>query len=379
VRRIEESRFAIVGNGFAEGPAQALREFLLEQGARRVTTILHPLVREGDTRHVISEEEPGAPPRIRRVSLPARPPFTYPLDLVVPLRSPRADGWFGFNSLACARGLWSRRRGRAGTVVYWCVDFVPDRFGSGPLTTAYDALDRLCCRRADARFELSRAALEGREARHGIPSGELAPARVVPMGAWLDRVPTTPPLGHETRTVVFLGHLVPRQGVQLLVEAMALLPDVKAEIIGRGPLEEELPREAARLGLGERVHFHGFVEDHREVERILAEASVAAAPYEPDPGSFSRFADPGKLKAYLAAGLPILLTDVPPNAQELAARGGAELVPFSAEGLAAAVERLLAAPEEWQRRREAALLLAHEFDWPAILHPALESVGFVSG
>jgi glycosyltransferase involved in cell wall biosynthesis len=114
------------------------------------------------------------------------------------------------------------------------------------------------------------------------------------------------------------------------------------------------------------------------VERILAEASVAVAPYEPDPDSFSRYADPGKLKSYLAAGLPILLTDVPPNATELAARGGAELVPFSADAFARSAEQLLGSREEWQRRREAALSLAREFDWPVILEPALESIGFVS-
>jgi glycosyltransferase involved in cell wall biosynthesis len=371
---VEESRFAIVANGFAEGPAQALREFLLERGARRVTTILHPLVREGDTRHVISVEEPGEPPTIRRFSLPVRPPFTYVFDPLVPLRSPQVDGWFGFNSLACARGLLARSRGRAGSVVYWCVDFVPQRFGRGMVTRAYDAFDRLCCRRADARFELSSAALEGREARHGIPSDQLAPARVVPMGAWLDRVPTTPTDGHKRRRVVFLGHLVQRQGVALLMEALALLPDVTADVIGRGPLENELRRDASQLG--DRVRFHGFVADHRDVERILAGASAAVAPYELDPESFSRFADPGKLKSYLAAGLPILLTDVPPNARELAERGGAELIPFSAEALAAGIERLLAAPDEWQRRRVAALSLAREFDWPVILGPALESVGF---
>ena len=380
MKRIEESRFAIVANGIGDaGPAQALREHLLARGAQRVTTILHPLVREGDTRHVISVEEPGKASYTRRVSLPARPPFTYPLDLLVPLRSPQVDGWFGFNSLACARGLVGRSRGRVGSVVYWCVDFVPERFGPGVITRAYDALDRLCCRRADARFELSRAALEGRQARHRIPAEKLAPARVVPMGAWLDRVPTIPRDAHARRRVVFLGHLVPRQGVALLVEALALLPDVQGEVIGRGPLEEELRSYAERRGLSDRVHFHGFVEDHREVERVLAEASMAAAPYEPDPESFSRFADPGKLKSYLAAGLPIFLTDVPPNARELADRGGAELVPYSAEGLAAAIERLLAAPEEWKQRRDAALTLAREFDWPAILDPALASVGFISG
>ena len=341
-----------------------------------MTTILHPLVREGDTRHVIETREPDKEPVTRRVWLPFRPPYTYPLDLVVPGRTPSVDGWFGFNSLASSRGLVARRRHRADTVVYWCVDFVPGRFGRGPLTRAYDALDRLCSRRADARFELSEAALEGRNDRHGIPEAELAPARVVPMGAWLERLPTTEPDGHRARCIVFLGHLVPRQGVRLLLEALEKLDDFEGDIIGRGPLEEELRREASHLGLDDRLRFHGFVEDYREVERLLARASIAVAPYEPTQDSFSRYADPGKLKAYLGAGLPILLTDVPPNAQDLVRRGGAEIVPFSADALAQATSRLLDTPEEWKRRRALALALAREFDWPRILEPALESVGF---
>ena len=366
----------IAANGFAEGPAQALRDYLAGAGARTVTTIFHPLVREGDTRHLIETVEAGGESTTRRVALPFRPPYTYPLDLLVPLRVPSADGWFGFNSLACARGLAGRARGRAGTVVYWCVDFVPDRFGRGPMTHAYDALDRLCCRRADARFELSQAALEGRDRRHGLPAGELAPARVVPMGAWLDRVPTTTADAQEHRRVVFLGHLVPRQGVELLLQALARTDDVEGDVIGRGPLEQDLRHEARRLGLSDRVRFHGFVEDYRDVERLLAQASIAVAPYKPDPDTFSRFADPGKLKGYLAAGLPILLTDVPPNARDLERRGGAEVVPYSSEELSRAIARVLESPEEWRRRREAALALAREFDWPTILQPALESVGF---
>jgi glycosyltransferase involved in cell wall biosynthesis len=375
-RPIHESTFAIVANGFAEGPAQALRDYLVGAEARSVTTIFHPLLREGDTRHMIETRESGKDPVTRRVRLPFRPPYTYPLDLVVPRRAPAVDGWFGFNSLAAARGLVARGRHRADTIVYWCVDFVPERFGRGPLTGAYDALDRLCSARADARFELSQAALKGRNDRHGIPADELAPTRVVPMGAWLKRVPTTEPEGHQARRVVFLGHLVPRQGVGLLLEALAQVDDVEGDIIGRGPLEEELRREASHLGLDDRLHFHGFVEDYREVERLLARASIAVAPYEPTQDSFSRYADPGKLKGYLGAGLPILLTDVPPNAQDLVRRGGAEIVPFSADALAQATRMLLDTPEEWKRRRALALALAREFDWPRILEPALESVGF---
>jgi glycosyltransferase involved in cell wall biosynthesis len=122
------------------------------------------------------------------------------------------------------------------------------------------------------------------------------------------------------------------------------------------------------------VRFHGFVPDHRHVERLLAEASIAAAPYRPDE-TFTQFADPGKLKAYLAAGLPIVLTDVPPNARELAAEGGAEIVPYDAAALADALAGGLESEERWHDRRAAALAYARGFDWPVLLSELVRKLG----
>lgn len=373
--RIDESTFAIVSNGHVDGPAQALRDHLVARGARRVTTVFHPLGAEDRGVHEVAVLEPGAGRSVRRVRLPSRPPLTYPLDLLWPARAPRVDAWFGFNALACARGLVPRR---GATVVYWCVDYVDDRFGTGLLTRVFNAIDGFCCRRADARFELTEPARSARDARHG---GErLAPAYVVPMGAWLERVPVTREDGYEARRAVFLGHLVERQGVSTLLGALAALNrrdiNVSADIVGRGPLEEPLRREAAELGLAETVTFHGFVPRHEDVERILAAASVGVAAYEH--GSFTQYADPGKLKAYLAAGLPIVTTAVPPNARELEQAGAAVVVDSSPEALAGAVERLLDAPDEWRARRDAARALARRYDWSAILDDALGRVGFES-
>ena len=117
--------------------------------------------------------------------------------------------------------------------------------------------------------------------------------------------------------------------------------------------------------------FHGYVADHRDVERILSHAAVGVAPYAQTDDTFSRYADPGKLKAYLAAGLPIVLTDVPPNAHELAAEAGAEIVHDDARALAAAITRALDSPEEWHARRAAALAYARRFDWSVLLGDAL--------
>lgn len=185
------------------------------------------------------------------------------------------------------------------------------------------------------------------------------------------------------RRIVFIGHLVARMGVAIALDALELLvardAGVHLDIAGHGPLERELRERVAATGLGEHVTFHGFIDDHGVLERLLAASSLGLAPYVPDPDSFTRFADPSKLKSYLAAGLPIVLTDVPPNAGELAAQAGAEIVPYDAEALAAAIQRALANPTEWAARRAAALEYAQRFDWSTVLAPALTGLGFEPG
>ncbi|MGH3083603.1 MAG: glycosyltransferase [Gaiellaceae bacterium] len=360
----------IVANGLADGPAQALRDYLVARGVV-VVTIFHPLTPEQGTRHAIATYQDGGLADERTVRLPVGPPLSFALDGFVPLLPPRVDVWFGFNPLACARGLVARRQGRARAVVLWSVDFVPNRFGAGTLRTRlYDRLDRLCCKRADARVELSVEARDTRNRRHDL-SSDAAPTHVVPMGAWVGRIAAVPEEGLRGRRVVFLGHLVPRQGVETLLEALALLSvrgeGVTGDIIGTGPLERGLRERAKEVGVERTVRFHGFVPDHRDVERILAGASIAVAPYRSGGDTFTEYADPGKLKAYLAAGLPIVLTAVPPNAEQLAREAGAEVVPYDASAIADAISRGLASPERWQERRRAALEYARRFDWNLLL------------
>ena len=360
-------RYAIASNGFGDGPAQALRDYLLARHAD-VVTIFHPLTPEQGARHVITTYAGGERVSERTIGLGLRPPLSFTLDPFVPLVSPSVDAWFGFNPLACARGLIPRK---IRFVALWSVDFVPDRFGRGTLATrVYDRLDRFCCERADARIELSAAAREARNRRHGLPPDG---AHIVPMGAWIDRVPTTGADAFRRRRVVFLGHLVERQGVRTLLEALARTDDLRADIIGTGPLEAEL--RAAATG---NVEFHGYVEDHREIERLLAQCSLAVAPYKQSADTFTRYADPGKLKAYLAAGLPIVMTDVPPNARELEREAGAEIVEDDPRALAEALSRGIAAAGAWERRRKAALDYVRRFDWNVLFKDLFAKLGLGS-
>jgi glycosyltransferase involved in cell wall biosynthesis len=380
-RAIPDSSFVVAVNGRGVAPpASGIVEYLVKHGAKRVTSVLHPLEPEDPARHVVTTYEPGREQNERVVRLPSRPPYTYPLDLLVPLLGPRADAWFAFTNLSCLRGLAERRLGRTWKVVYWPVDFVAKRFGDSPATRAYDFVERICCTRADARFELAEAALRARSARHGLAADDGAPTALVPIGAWVNEAPKVPEDGMRARRVLYLGHLIERAGVGLLVDALACLRargvEATVDVAGSGPMEEELRRSAAGAGVAERFNMRGFIGRQDEVRAFLAAGSVAVGMYSPIDNPVTEFADPGKLKAYLAAGLPMVINDVPHNARELAAEAGAEVVAYDSESLADAIARAFASEDEWRERRRAAIEYAQRFDWETLLTEPLAALGF---
>ena len=376
VKRVEESSFLVVMNGSPDSPpAYGVRDFLAAR-AHEVTVINHPLNREDPPEHGVALWRRGELVEERTLRRPSRPPLTYAIDALTPFVRPRVDGWIGFNNLSAVHGIARRRLGLVGRVAYWAVDFVPERFGAGsPLTRLYDRADRFAATHSDLRVELTTVARDARAERLGL-GNDASPTHIAPVGVWLDRIERTPADAWRTRNVVFIGHLVPRQGVATLLEAIALLPDVNLTIAGRGPEEDRLRRLSAELGIPDRVRFVGFISDHREVERLAASAAVAAAPYATDMQSFTKYADPSKLRTYTGAGLPIVTTDVPPNAHELAREAGASVVAYEPRAIADAIAAILASPEKWQRRRAAALAYAEGFDWSRIVPEALNALGF---
>lgn len=377
----EALSFTIVSNGFADGPSQALRDYLNNHKASQVTMVMHPLVDGTNDAHKITYYKKGKAVRNKDVRLYNKPPLTYGFDLFVPSRLPKDTAWFGFNNLGCIRGIIRRKIGRSKKVIYWAVDFVPNRFGHGFATKVYDAVDRYVCKHADCRVELTQEGIDGRNAYMNVQAGDLAPTIVIPMGAWLSRTPKTTQESWRKKKIVYMGHIVERQGVKNVVEAMAALvkkdSSITLDIVGGGP-DEPLMRELARgLKLEKHITFHGFVDDHKDVEALLADATVAVAPYAKIPDNFSVTSDPGKVKAYLGASLPIVLTDVPPIAKILKKRGVGILCEDNPESVAASILRYLTDEKLWISARAASEKMAKEYDWDVILAAKLKEMDVI--
>lgn len=88
----------------------------------------------------------------------------------------------------------------------------------------------------------------------------------------LERLKELPRIEHAgiNRRFVHNGRLVKHKGVDLAIRAVAQSrAPVELDIIGRGPVEDELKALTQELGVTDRVHFLGWIEDHAQLPSLL--------------------------------------------------------------------------------------------------------------
>jgi glycosyltransferase involved in cell wall biosynthesis len=168
-----------------------------------------------------------------------------------------------------------------------------------------------------------------------------------------------------TFTVAYAGHLYAWKGVDVLLEALAFVPEAHGLIVGGHAGEPDLGRLrrlAGRLGIADRVTFTGLVEPG-EVAAFLQTADVLALP-NPASAISTRFTSPLKLFEYLAAGRAIVASDLPAIREVLRHEVEALLVPpGDAAALAAAIRRLLNDRGLASRLARAAADAAPQYSW----------------
>jgi glycosyltransferase involved in cell wall biosynthesis len=156
------------------------------------------------------------------------------------------------------------------------------------------------------------------------------------------------PMDHPV--IGFAGALRPWHGLETAIEALPGIEGAVLAVAGDGSHRETLERLAAERGVIDRVRWLGRVP-HDEMPAFLAGLDAAVAPYPPlDDFAFS----PLKLYEYLAAGVPVVASDVGQVREVLEAeRSGALVPPGDHEALAAALRAMLASPAARGRAAEA--------------------------
>jgi glycosyltransferase involved in cell wall biosynthesis len=145
--------------------------------------------------------------------------------------------------------------------------------------------------------------------------------------------------------VGFVGSLKPWHGLPILIDAFARFqrnyPQARLLLVGDGKERDRLSQEIATRKLESAVDFTGAVSP-QTVPHWLAQMDVAVAPYPP---SEDFYFSPLKVYEYMAAGLPVVASNIGQISQIIDDGVNGLLVPpGDATALADALEQLWRSP-----------------------------------
>jgi glycosyltransferase involved in cell wall biosynthesis len=229
----------------------------------------------------------------------------------------------------------------------------------GPLLWAAERLERSALRRAAAAVTVCGSLTDRvKERAPGVPVFQIEDPPLVDGAS----PPVDPAavaalrreLGLADGPVVFYsGNFEKYQGVDLLVDAAALVPEAQFVFMGGEPRDVERATARARAA-GSRCIFAGK-RPPEELPCFLAVSDVLASPRNQGVNT------PFKIYTYLASGRPLVATRIPTHTQ-LLDDGTAFLVDVTPEGLAGGIRQALADRAEAARRATAGqALIAREY------------------
>lgn len=372
-------KICIITHTFATGPGQELKSYLRGK-VRKLIFIGHPfsfckdlrpVFEEYDSKGVLVKEKKGFGGSLPEIFFYFRDAFYTFWWLFFVSRN---DLLVVVDCLNAFCGWLLKKLGKTKKVVFYTIDFVPQRFKKPLLNKLYHSLDSFCVRHCDLVWNLSPVMIEQRE-KKGVEKKYRKKQITVPIGTNLEveRLPFKKINRYE---IAFMGHLREGQGVEFLIdllpEVIKKIPQAKLVLIGTGPLEEELKSQAKKAGIEKRIEFTGFIKNNREMQNRLAKCAIAIAPYVDDEKNFTRYTDPGKPKAYLASGLPVIITDIVQVAKEIENAKCGFAVKFKKDEFVKLISMLLNDKGKLELYRKNAVEFAKKFEWKKIFNGALE-------
>lgn len=285
--------------------------------------------------------------------------------------------FIGLESINTLAGIVLKKLGRVQTVVYYVSDYSPHRYPQKWFNQIYLWLDRLCASHANFIWDVSKAMHPAR-IKAGLDPKKSAPVIHTPNALFPNQISYLPLNSLKPYSLVYAGTLGIENGPDLIVKALPeikkSIPKVKLHIIGNHR-EERLKKLVQQLKLQEIVFFHGFISDQVKLSKLVQQFCLGLAPYLAIKNSVRWYADATKLRLYLAAGLPIITTQVPPLGKEVARAGAGLVVKDKENELTEAIIKLLSNKKLYQKTRKAAIKYIKNNTWENTYTNALRKMG----
>jgi glycosyltransferase involved in cell wall biosynthesis len=164
--------------------------------------------------------------------------------------------------------------------------------------------------------------------------------------------------------VLFQGGLSAHRHLDSLIDAMdhVAAPAVHLVLLGDGPIKGWLLRRARRSPSRSRIHFHPAVPQ-RDLPRFTAAADIGIIPYQATCLN-NLYCTPNKLFEFVAAGVPIIATDLPELKRVVAGHGLGMISDTSTpRSIASAIDEFVRDEARMRACRVNALAARRQLNW----------------
>lgn len=187
-------------------------------------------------------------------------------------------------------------------------------------------------------------------------------------------------LGPDVPIVLYHGGLTRDRGIEQLIESLPAIPTAILVLLGYGALQAELEARAADPALDSRLAVLPAVPP-TELLDWVGSADVVAMPIQPTTLNH-RLTTPNKLFEAMAAGVPVMASDLPGMAGIVRETGCGVLVdPTDPGAIAAVIGGLLALPnaDRWAIGRRGLEAHLARYNWEAQVGSLLDEYGRLTG
>ena len=204
----------------------------------------------------------------------------------------------------CFFGMSLMKLLRKLSYVYWIGDYFPDK---SIVIRAFEAVKRFYNTRVSFAYYLSNA-INVKVNGHIVDSR----GRSTLMWGMKQRIDPGALPKSASKRLLFIGLVRHGQGIDTLLDFLATAPGYSLYMVGvaANGYESEVVRMIAERNLNSRVCFPNRFHDQDELDMIAKESFAGLALYSTSADNLTHYADPGKVKAYLEMGLPVIMTRI---------------------------------------------------------------------
>lgn len=311
--------------------------------------------------------------RTTSIPIPLRYIFEVFYSIFIAIKTGKKfEVWIGCDSLNTLPGIFLKQLGRVKKVVFYTIDYVPNRFPQKILNEIYHVMDRFCLRYSDQIWNNSRV-MTGIRKKQGVDSKKNL---TVAHGADLSQIEIPNDKQMNKNQMVIVGNVTRAIKFEMIINSLkeVIKTNKKAQIvlIGSGSSESKIKTLIKKNHLEKNFIFLGRM-DHKTLLKELPKFGIGLAIYG-NTFDWNLYSDSLKVKEYLACGLPVIMSGAPAAQDEVRQSGAVYIIDINQDQLTRAMKDLLANKNLYLQFRKKALVFRRQLDWNKIYDKALNQL-----